>query len=289
MEAITNIASTATNIASTAATTATTTVSNLIYGGQKKNNETEGKEPVSGEQGKGTVTDPFDHGNAPTPLETTDKKSFIEDSSQPTSREPASAKATESSSESTDFLKLAPVIDGPKNEEGAPKIHTNAEDTTYTGMPIVPLNPDVATSGVNTKSSPATESTVVTDKAGTTGNVLKETPLDDINHSGAPDAAAKTAAPDSVTASSETYQNPTIDTKALVTPKKSIVSDGDVSPKTDAPLPVVTAETKGIVSEKPSHKPEPRKSSPTSEEKSSKMSHIKEKLKDKLHIGSKDK
>lgn len=97
METITNIAS-----------TATSTVSNLIYGDQTKKNETEGKEPVSGEQGKGTAADPYDHGNArefcavllkqsiltkilaATPLETTDKKTFINDSSQPTSREPAS-------------------------------------------------------------------------------------------------------------------------------------------------------------------------------------------------------
>jgi len=55
METISNIAS-----------TATSTVSNLIYGNQDtatKTNETAGKEPVSGELGKGTVTEPFDQGN----------------------------------------------------------------------------------------------------------------------------------------------------------------------------------------------------------------------------------
>ncbi len=52
METIGNIAS-----------TATTTVSNLIYGEQTQNTETGGKEPVSGEQGKGTVSDPYDQGN----------------------------------------------------------------------------------------------------------------------------------------------------------------------------------------------------------------------------------
>jgi hypothetical protein len=50
METITNIAS-----------TATTTVSNLIYG---KENETSGKEPVSGQTGKGTVDEPYDQGNS---------------------------------------------------------------------------------------------------------------------------------------------------------------------------------------------------------------------------------
>lgn len=53
METIGNIAS-----------TATATVSNLIYGDQTKNNETGGKEPISGEEGKGTATEPFDKGNA---------------------------------------------------------------------------------------------------------------------------------------------------------------------------------------------------------------------------------
>lgn len=57
-----------------AASAAATTVSSLIYGQPAKNtettstttdnNETVGKEPVSGEQGKGTVTEPFDKGNA---------------------------------------------------------------------------------------------------------------------------------------------------------------------------------------------------------------------------------
>lgn len=53
METITNLAS-----------TATTAASKLIYGDQTQNNETAGKEPVSGEKGAGTATDPYDQGNA---------------------------------------------------------------------------------------------------------------------------------------------------------------------------------------------------------------------------------
>jgi hypothetical protein len=56
METISNIAS-----------TATSTVSNLIYGNQDtatKTNETAGKEPVSGQTGKGTVDEPYDQGNS---------------------------------------------------------------------------------------------------------------------------------------------------------------------------------------------------------------------------------
>jgi hypothetical protein len=61
METITNAVSAATNAAS-----------NLIYGDQSKagdaaettkNNETAGKEPLSGVEGEGTKSDPFDQGN----------------------------------------------------------------------------------------------------------------------------------------------------------------------------------------------------------------------------------
>jgi hypothetical protein len=87
-------------------------------------------------------------------------------------------------------------------------------------MPIVPLNPDVATS--NTDASSTAQSTGITDKAGVTDKIWKETPLDDISRSGAPgagptatesttatstnpDPAIKTTAPDSVTAGSSVY------------------------------------------------------------------------------------
>jgi hypothetical protein len=49
-----------------AASTVTSTVSSLIYGQPAKENETGGKEPVSGEQGKGTINEPFDQGNSGT-------------------------------------------------------------------------------------------------------------------------------------------------------------------------------------------------------------------------------
>ena len=58
METITNVAS-----------TITTTASKAIWGDQNANqptqgNETAGKEPVSGQQGQGTVDSPYDQGNA---------------------------------------------------------------------------------------------------------------------------------------------------------------------------------------------------------------------------------
>jgi len=64
-----------------AASAITSTASNLIYGQPAKENETNntttttgnetgGKEPLSGEQGKGTIAEPFDQGNKDTPLAT---------------------------------------------------------------------------------------------------------------------------------------------------------------------------------------------------------------------------
>lgn len=54
METISNIVS-----------TATSTVSNVIYGQpETKTNETGGKEPVSGQMGKGTIDEPYDQGNS---------------------------------------------------------------------------------------------------------------------------------------------------------------------------------------------------------------------------------
>lgn len=80
METITNLAS-----------TATTAASKLIYGDQTQNNETAGKEPISGEKGSGTAIDPYDKGNAATPLATADKNDYLDSSKNETARkEPVS-------------------------------------------------------------------------------------------------------------------------------------------------------------------------------------------------------
>jgi hypothetical protein len=57
---------TITNAASTVTSTVATTVSKVIWGEQTttQNNETAGEEPISGQQGKGTVNEPYDQGNA---------------------------------------------------------------------------------------------------------------------------------------------------------------------------------------------------------------------------------
>ncbi|CBX98763.1 hypothetical protein IAQ61_007617 [Plenodomus lingam] len=360
METITNIA---TNAASTA--------SKLIYGEQPKdaeartdletktaNNETGGKEPLSGEQGKGTAAEPYDQGNVATPLATSDDKStFLDyknngDAPKESSSGEQNKPSQTASTSNDDFLKLNPVLDGPQPDSktqssGDPKIYTSRDDATYSGMPIVPLNPDSATSGTNASTSTpsAIGTSTSTDKAGVTDKLWKDTPLDDISRAGAPgagptapahvtpavpdsttssagssvakpDTAVKTAAPDSVTAASNTYsthpsQNTSIsavgdvkdskdtteNTPAKTTPTRDGTpswTDTGVPAKVEPSTSTDAGACKSIAEDSHGRKSEADKSSgltssPSNEEKSGKMSHLKEKLKDKLHIGSKDK
>lgn len=227
-------------------------------------------------------------------------------------------------------------------------------------MPIVPLNPDIASSGPGTvPSTSAAATTAVTDKAGATDKVWKETPLDDISRSGAPgagptapehvtpavptstssglgatattsgssDPAIKTDAPDPVTAASGAYSS-TTPTAAAVTDSKTTTTNTatDTTPsRDDTPAwtstgvpakvePSTSTNTgastgtwtrkaaqilssadgvAGIAEDKHGRKSESGKSSAlatasSNEEKSGKISHLKEKLKNKLHIGHKD-
>jgi hypothetical protein len=272
------------------------------------------------------------------------------------------------------FLKLdpdtKPMTDSPAGAPtgGDPKIYSDTPDATYTGMKIVPLNPDAKTS--NTSATPAsttTETTAITDKAGVSDQVWKDTPLDDISRSGAPgsgpkgpahvtpaapdstattstatttaDSAIKTSAPDSVTASSDKYAksssltNPTDSlrdtpewTSTGVSPnggehleeaKKAEATKAEVTKTTDSSSPATATATAsdsktgtwmqktrsvmggadgvaGIAEDKTARKSESGKSpelstTTSNDEKNGKMSHLKEKMKNKLHIGSKDK
>jgi hypothetical protein len=254
----------------------------------------------------------------------------------------ATEKATEKTSDSNEFLKLDPATEGPtetKPETSTePKIYSDHKDPSYVGMPIIPLNPDDATS--NTGASSTTQSTGITDKAGVTDKLWKETPLDDISRSGAPgagptatestattttgsDPTIKTSAPDSVTAGSSVYGTGAgSDTKTdAEIPSENRDTPGWTStgvPSDSSNFDAATAkqnaasggsESKGLWTRQPGHSQGStdgvaglagehvgRKSesadltsSPSNEEKGGKMSHLKEKMKNKLHIGSKDK
>ncbi|RMZ70676.1 glycine-rich cell wall structural 1 [Pyrenophora seminiperda CCB06] len=325
---------TITNLASNAATTA----SKLIYGDQTKtdetvqqtkNNETAGKEPISGEQGMGTADQPFDQGNAATPLATADKGTFLDyTGNQTASKEPVSgqvgkgtatepfdqgndSKATEQASDETsnsnDFLKLDPVTKGPTETEtdtkteskGEPKIYSDSQDPSYAGMPIVPLT-DAATSNTGATSS-ATTTTAITDKAGVTDKLWKDTPLDDISRSGAPGAGP--AGPTDVTPAVPDSAATTTSTDATIKTEAEKESDNRDTPEwTSTGVPsdnsnyeaaaarqnaASSGESKGLTEPAVGRKSESTElaSSPSNEEKGSKMSHLKEKMKTKLHIG----
>lgn len=215
-----------------------------------------------------------------------------------------------------EFLQLSPEVEAPKPATEASSTTTTSKDeTTSTGLPIIPLTADTSTSGPQTSASK--DATETTGPTGTTDKVWKDTPLDDISRSGAPGAGP--AAPESVTVAtpetaSKTATTTTPDTNtattatptpvAKTTAPDSVTAASDITKDTSAKDSSATSGTliqkaghilnradgfAGIVGEKPHHKSEPTTSSPASEEKTGKMSHLKEKLKDKLHIGSKDK
>lgn len=233
-----------------------------------------------------------------------------------------------------------------------------------TAIPIVPLNPDVATMGggkTNTDTTSST-STGITDKAGVTDKVWKPTALDEVKTEGAPGAgptapdytvttpdlgsstthkASEPAAPVKDAAkdtTSSTTTHSTTESKKELPGKHTVGSDVDAilqsTPKSkhtvddaeaNAPASHMTDKTvrqteashhgetgnskstwmqktghllnsadgvAGLASEKTGahNSSADRATSPASDEKSGKkMSALKEKLKDKLHIGSKDK
>lgn len=301
------------NIASTAATAA----SKIIYGEQPAvGDEASGKEPLSGEQGEGTPTHPYDLGNLATPSTATEHKSTFLDYGNsktaeggPSSQENSSQAAQSSSTSNDSFLKLNPALDGPdvdatSQSSGEPKIYTNRDDATYTGMPIVPLNPNVATSGPGTTSSVPSfmgTSTIAT-KTGITDKPGKDTSLDD-----APSTAV-TVPESSLPASNTSSSNPTKGTsiqESIQTAAAPPSSHQDGTPTwTDTGVPSQTNPSSAspahaiqgveVPDEKHGRKSTTVEStgvptSPDSEEKGGKMSHLKEKLKDKLHIGSKEK
>jgi len=335
METITNVAS-----------TAATTVSNLIYGQPAKDNETAGQEPISGEQGKGTVAEPFDKGNTETGLGTS-----------------STTNPTTTAGKSEDFLKLNPTIGQTTTPESSATTSNTTGPAAQPSLPIVPLVPDSSTLGSTTATTTSTSATGVTDKTGVTDQTWKANPLDEVSTSGAPGAGP--AAPSNVTAATPESHSGTATTSEPVGSKLESATDskvdthknttttpattetsgthgttgehkGSVAPsvdailgktpkaehsvpdeeandphskmkektvrKADASQPDTTGEAPVVDSS--AHKTESNKTdgsapktdssskSPdhaTGEEKDSKVSALKEKLKNKLHIGSKDK
>jgi hypothetical protein len=310
-----------------AATSVTSTVSNLIYGQPAKENETAhnetgGSEPISGAQGKGTVDEPFDQGNAEKPVTT-------------------SSATDTTSNKDDDFLKLNPTLGKPTSFE--PSTGTTGSTAGETSMPIIPLNPDVASSS----------STGTADKAVAAGGDWKPTELDAVKPSGAPGAGPsapdyKVATPDtsltsatsdkpaehhSVDASKDTTSTPKrtegVETSHSDTAKpqesvggpiEEILNKGPLTKtehtvdESEAKAPHSKMEDKTVrattanktgesgdveshaaeTPSRPSESSNPKSAEATSpsggdEKSEKKMSQLKDKLKNKLHIGSKDK
>jgi len=291
---------TITNLASTAATTA----SKLIYGDNTAattQNETAGKEPISGAQGKGTATEPFDKGN----------------------EEDATAAAT-----SLSDAKIEPTHTlEPTGAVREPKDLINAYDEA--------AGPKTTTTAATTSDTTAPQTTAVTDK------LWKPTDIDALKPSVADPAAAPETGVGNTESKkgdlwkpTEAYQEPApavtdgpvspMDTTSSNPAASSNVNDNNLDAykldsntakpssaadtaaitKLDSHEPAAAKEqsTPGLAETKTEHrdssKPETqtelsKKTSPApsadDDDDKSKMSALKDKLKTKLHIGHKDK
>jgi hypothetical protein len=159
------------------------------------------------------------------------------------------ATSGETTAKSDDFLPLNPTIGKPSNTESFTETKTGGSHET--GMPIVPLNPDVATMSSGTTNTSSTSHTGNTEKQGITDSIWKPTALDEIKPSGAPGAGPP--APEYTPATPETNQGSSALNKGreLDTPKHTSTSDTskDIS-TSDTPKDHTTTDT-DTTSEKP--------------------------------------
>lgn len=145
-----------------------------------------------------------------------------------------------------DFLKLNPTLGKPSSTDATADTKSGASNDT--GMPIVPLNPDVATMGSENTNTTSSTATGITDKAGVTDKLWKDTALDQIKPSGAPGAGP--AAPDYKPATPDTSLTSSTPAKApehhgsVDATKDSTTSHDSSAPKkeTEAPHSAVQAQ-----------------------------------------------
>jgi hypothetical protein len=351
METISNIAS-----------TATTTVSNLIYGDQSttKTNETAGKEPVSGQTGKGTVDEPYDQGNSESALEkntTSTTGTDVESSrvSEPTgsiqkpedlikaydSAPGDSTTTTGSGSTATGITDKAGVTDklwkptdvdavkpsvtdpnaAPEHGVGSTGKPATGTDTLWRGVDAYkdtsstgPTSTGITSTEPTSTSSESYKNTSSTGPTSTSSTLTGSEPTrvtSNESTSGGPkgaiDAEPKTYSIGDLTSGKETPPKSTNDTtshsasktgeSAISPPDLSNTSPGskpDYTPDTHQPSQsspgLVGAGHGGPTSTIPSSANKSSSISPSGDddEKNGKMSALKDKLKNKLHIGSKD-
>ncbi|KAH7380326.1 hypothetical protein DE146DRAFT_729634 [Phaeosphaeria sp. MPI-PUGE-AT-0046c] len=289
-----------------AATAVTSTVSGLIYGqpkeGETATNETGGKEPLSGAQGKGTANDPFDQGNAENPVNPTSTTN--------------TATSGNTSYNDDDFLKLNPVVN--KATTDAPST-TDATGSTATGITdkagvsdqiwkptdidevkpsgapgAGPAAPDykVATPDLSSKTSETTPTDAAKDT--TTSTDDKKTAGVETAHSDTVKAQPTVGGPiqevlDKGTGASKEH---TIDESEAADPHSKMndkTHRATTAQKTGESGDVETHPAETTTSHTSQSSKVAESSSPSEEKSEKKMDKLKDKLKNKLHIGSKDK
>jgi len=251
------------------------TASNLIYGQPAKENETPttatGGEPVSGEQGKGTATEPFDQGNKETSGNTSYKQDdFLK-------QDPAIATSSSTTTGDSDKAWKPTALDEVK-PEGAPG-----------AGPAAPSNVTPATGDVSSSTS---------DKKvdePTTKDTTDSTPAEKKEESKAP-AADEPPKQHSVgnnidkILDSQPKSKHTVDDAEASDPHSKMT--GKTVRQTDASQHGESANTKSLADDKTPSKQASHGSGQTGESgegaEKTKLS-TKEKLKQKLHIGHKDK
>jgi hypothetical protein len=194
---------TITNLASTAATTA----SKLIYGDNTTatttQNETAGKEPISGEQGKGTATEPFDKGNEGTHSHGTHVRGQAD-----VDAEDATAAAT-----SLSDAKIEPTHTlEPTGAVREPKDLINAYDEA--------AGPNTTTANTTTSETTAPQTTAITDK------LWKPTDIDAVK----PSVADPAAAPETGVGNTEDKKGDLWRPTEVYQESAPGVTDGTVSP-----------------------------------------------------------
>lgn len=276
-----------------AASAITSTASNLIYGQPPKenepttSNETGGKEPLSGEQGKGTVAEPFDQGNKDTPLAT-----------------PLASDNT--STQQDDYLKLNPTAAPSAKTDTTTSSTTGATDTAGAGDhawkptaldevkpegapgagPAPPANVTVATPDL---------SSTTTNKADDTTKDTTPSTTDDTSalkkESSGPPASTEPPKEHSVGGDidkileSQPKSQHTVDDSEASDPHSKMT--GKTMRQTEASQQGESANSKSLATEKTGNSSASHGSGEASDEKV-KLS-TKEKIKQKLHIGHKDK
>lgn len=324
--------------------TATSTVSNAIYGAPSdevtKHNETAGKEPVSGQTGKGTIDEPYDQGNSESALnknttsttgtgigssrevEPTGSIQKPEDLINAYNNEAGGSTTTTGSGSTatgitdkagvTDKLWKPTDVDAVKPSVADPAAAPESGVGLHGSTDSPATGKDTLWRGVDaykdpSSTGPISTGSTVAGSESTTGGPKGAVDAEPKNYSVGDLTSGKETPPKTVGGDTTSSANNTSHTTSKTS--DSAVSPPDLSTTSPGSKPDYSADTHqpsqsttGLVGEKAGHSgPEstqpsaaPAKHSSSispsgdDDEKSGKLHGLKDKLKTKLHIGSKD-